>query len=95
MCQRYFVGNNTYWWTAGYDPSYTTLNSGGLAWTYQMRTTPTVTIISGGMEGHHGTAPSVRAGPTYYGVGLQFTGAALRTNANASSYVGLTLSAEL
>jgi hypothetical protein len=95
LCQRYFVGSNTYYFTQGYDAAYTSLNSGGLAWTYQMRTTPTVTILSGGAEGHHAVAPTVRSGPSYYGVGLQFTGSGLRTNANGTAYVALTLSAEL
>lgn len=96
LCQRYYVGaNGNSYFTAGYDPNYTTINSGGLSWNYQMRTTPTITIVSGGMEGHHAVAPTVRAGPTYYGVGLQFSGSGLRTNANCSAYVSYSLSAEL
>jgi hypothetical protein len=96
LCQRYYVGAvGTSYFTAGYDSAYTTFNSGGLSWGYQMRVTPTITIVSGGMDGHHNTAPTVRTGPTYYGVGLQFSGSALRTNANASAYVVYTLSAEL
>ena len=96
LCQRYYVGaNGAYSFTAGYDASYTTINSGGLAWSYQMRTTPTIVIVSGGMEGHHAVAPTVRTGPTYYGVGLQFSGGGLRTNSNCNAYVSFSLSAEL
>ena len=96
LCQRYYVGaNGNSYFTAGYDTNYTTINSGGLSWNYQMRTTPTITIVSGGMEGHHAVAPTVRAGPTYYGVGLQFSGSGLRTNATCSAYVSYSLSAEL
>ena len=96
LCQRYYVGaNGVYSFTAGYDASYTTINTGGLAWSYQMRTTPTIVIVSGGMDGHHAVAPTVRTGPTYYGVGLQFSGSGLRTNSNCSAYVSFSLSAEI
>jgi len=95
LCQRYFVGANTYYFTQGYDTSYPTINSGGIAWDYQMRTVPTIVIFSGGADGHHATPPTVRSGPTYYGVGLNFSGTALRTNANCSAYVNFSLSAEL
>ncbi len=96
LCQRYYVGaNGVSYFTAGYDSAYTSINTGGLSWGYQMRTTPTIVIVSGGMDGHHAVAPTVRTGPTYYGVGLQFSGSGLRTNANCSAYVTYTLSAEL
>ena len=96
LCQRYYVGaNGDYFFTAGYDASYTTINTGGLAWSYQMRTTPTIVIVSGGMDGHHPVAPTVRNGPAYYGVGLMFSGGGLRTNSNCSAYVSFSLSAEL
>lgn len=95
MCQRYYVGANTYYFTVGYDTNYTTFNSGGLAWDYQMRVTPTISIGSGGMDGHHGTAPTVRSGPVYNGVSFQFSGSALRTNANCSAFVAFSLMAEL
>ena len=94
-CQRYYVGNRTYYFTAGYDASYTTANKGGLGWSYQMRATPSVTINSGGMTGHHGVAPSVNGGPDPGGVGLQFTGSGYRANSTTSCNVGLELSAEL
>jgi hypothetical protein len=95
MCQRYFVGANTYYFTQGYDPNYSNINSGGVVWNYQMRTVPSITIISGGADGHHPIAPTVRSGPTYYGVGLSFSGAGLRTNANCSAFAAFSLSAEL
>jgi hypothetical protein len=93
-CQRYFVGNYEYWFTAGYDASYTTQNNGGLAWSYQMRVTPSIVVASGGMSGHHAVTP---AAVSIYrnGVALQFTGAGLRTNANTSANVSFTLTAEL
>lgn len=95
LAQRYYVGANAYYFTQGYDPAYTSLNSGGLSWSYQMRTTPSMTITGGGADGHHGTAPTLRGGVTYYGAPLQFTGSALRTNANGSAYVIMSLSAEI
>jgi hypothetical protein len=96
LAQRYYVGaNGVSYFTVGYDASYTTFNSGGLSWSYQMRTTPTIVIGGGGMDGHHAVAPTVRTGPTYYGVALQFSGSGLRTNANGSAYVTYALSAEL
>ena len=96
LCNRYYVGaNGVSYFTAGYDTSYTTINSGGLSWDYQMRTTPTIIIVSGAMDGHHAVAPTVRSGPVYYGVGLQFSGSGLRTGANCSASVIYTLSAEL
>jgi hypothetical protein len=95
LCQRYYVGANTYYFTQGYDSSYTTINSGGVSWDYQMRIVPAITIVSGGADGHHPVPPTVRTGPTYYGVGLQFSGAGLRTSANGSAYVSFSLSAEL
>ena len=94
LCQRYFVGNYEYWFTSGYDASYTTVNRGGLSWTYQMRTTPSITITAGSMTGHHGTAP-VATSVSRNGVSLEFQGGALRTNANTSSSVSFYLSAEL
>lgn len=95
LCQRYYVGANTYYFTVGYDPNYTTYNSGGIAWNYQMRTTPTISIGSGGMDGHHAIAPTVRTGPVYYGVSLLYSGSALRTNVSCPAYVSFSLSAEL
>jgi len=94
LCQRYFVGNYKYFFTSGYDPSYTSENSGGVMWAYQMRTTPSIIISAGGMKGHHSTAPSAYS-IDRNGVALQFTGAALRTNANTTANVSFTLSAEL
>jgi hypothetical protein len=95
LCQRYFVGTNEYYFTAGYDSGYTTLNSGGVTWPYTMRTTPTVVISGGSMSGHHTIAPTVRTGPAYQGAAFQFTGSALRTNANCPATVIMTLNAEL
>lgn len=96
MCQRYYVGaNGVSYFTVGYDTNFTTINSGGLSWDYQMRTIPTIGIVSGGMDGHHTIAPTVRTGPTYYGVGLQFSGSGLRTNVNCPAFVTYSLSAEL
>jgi hypothetical protein len=94
LCQRYFVGLYEYWFTSGYDPSYTLTNNGGLAWSYQMRTTPSIVIASGGMSGHHGIAPTAGS-IARNGVALSFSGAALRTNAVTSANVAFTLNAEL
>lgn len=95
MCQRYFVGGGQATiFTVGWDGNYS-LNSGGVSWDYQMRTTPTISITAGGMDGHHTTPPTVRQGPVYYGVGLQFTGAASRTSVTCNASVTFNLSAEL
>lgn len=94
-CCRYYVGAQDYYFTAGYDPNYTSINSGGVEWDYQMRAVPTVTILAGGMDGHHGYAPTLRGGSVSNGAPLAFSGAGLRTNVNCSAYVRFTLSAEL
>jgi len=93
MCQRYYVETNEYWFTAGYDSNYTTINSGGVCWPYTMRTTPTLSIGGGSMTGHHAFAPTVRAGPTYQGVALQFSGSAFRSGVNCPASVIMTVSA--
>jgi hypothetical protein len=95
LCTRYYVGTTRYFFTAGYDPNYSSINSGGLAWSYRMRTDPSIGISGGGMDGHHSIAPTVRSGPNYGGVALQFSGSALRTSVNCSATVDLSLSAEL
>lgn len=93
-CQRYYVGTAEYWFTSGYDASYTTVNRGGLPWSYEMRTTPSIVITAGSMTGHHSMAP-VATGVSKKGVSLEFQGAALRTNANTSAAVSFNLDAEL
>jgi len=93
LCQRYYVGTAEYWFTSGYDASYTTVNRGGLPWSYEMRTTPTIVITAGSMTGHHSTPP-VAITVSKKGVSLEFQGAALRTNANTSASVSFNLSAE-
>ena len=94
LAQRYYVGLNFYWFTSGYDANYTTLNRGGLSWSYQMRITPSMSITAGGMDGHHAIPPSASV-IDYYGVSLQFTGLAYRPNVSTSANVSFTLSAEL
>ena len=94
LCQRYYVGLLEYWFTVGADPSYPTGNYGGLPWSYQMRTTPSVVIASGGMTGHHAIAPSATTG-AINGVALTFSGSAYRSGVSTSANVALTLSAEL
>jgi hypothetical protein len=94
LAQRYYVGLKTYWFTVGYDLNYTSYNSGGLPWDYQMRSSPSVIIGGGGMTGHHGIAPSAISSSAN-GVHLQFSGSGLRTNVSCAAYVDLTLSAEL
>ncbi len=95
LCQRYYVGFYDFYFTVGVDSSYPTINSGGASWSFQMRTTPTIAIVGGGMTGHHATAPSVRDGPNKNGVSLQYTGSAFRSGANCSAYASINLSAEL
>ena len=94
LCQRYYVGARSYWFTSGYDAAYPSRNSGGLAWSYIFRATPTINVLSGGMSGHHSTAP-VSGTISGNGVYLEFQGAAVRTNANCGAEVTCTLSAEL
>jgi len=94
LCQRYYVGTNTYWFTVGADPNYLTENKGGLSWSYQMRTTPSMSISAGGMTGHHGIPPAAGS-IAYYGVYLYFGGAAYRANVSTSASVDFNLTAEL
>lgn len=94
LCQRYYVGTNSYWFTVGYDPTYPTENRGGLSWSYQMRITPSMSITAGGMAGHHGTPPAAGS-IAYYGVYLYFGGAACRPNVSTSASVDFNLTAEL
>lgn len=95
LCRRYFVGVQEYYFTVGFDSSYTSINSGALSWDYDMRVAPSLVIGGGSMTGHHATAPTVRVGPVYKGVGLQFSGSALRSGANCPASVIMSLSAEL
>ena len=94
LCQRYYVGVNTYWFTVGYDVNYATENKGGLSWSYQMRLIPSMSITAGGMTGHHGIPPAA-ASISYYGVYLYFGGAAYRPNVSTSASVDFNLTAEL
>ena len=94
LCQRYYVGFYQYWFTSGYDASYTTVNKGGLSWSYQMRATPSIVISAGAMAGHHGTAPSA-VEIARNGVWLQFGGSAYRANASTAATVTFELTAEL
>ena len=94
LCQRYYVGNYEYWFTSGFDSAYPTVNNGGLAWSYQMRATPSIVVSAGGMSGHHGIAPAATT-IARNGVALSFSGAALRTNAVTSAYGAFTLNAEI
>ena len=95
QCQRYYVGAKDYYFTVGYDSSYTSQNSGGMSWEYQMRAVPSIVINSGGMDGHHGVPPTLRAGPVINGVSFIYSGSGLRNGANCPAYVNFSLSAEL
>ena len=95
QCQRYYVGSKDYYFTVGYDSSYTSQNSGGMSWVYQMRAVPSIVINSGGMDGHHGVPPTLRAGPVINGVSFIYSGSGLRNGANCPAYVNFSLSAEL
>ena len=94
LCQRYYVGLYQYWFTSGYDTSYTTINQGGVAWSYQMRATPSIVVTGGAMAGHHNFAPIV-ASVARNGASLAFQGSAFRSGANTAARVSFTLSAEL
>ena len=95
QCQRYYVGAKDYYFTVGYDSSYTSQNSGGMSWEYQMRAAPSIVINSGGMDGHHAVPPTLRAGPVINGVSFIYSGSGLRNGANCPAYVNFSLSAEL
>jgi len=94
LCQRYYVGSYEYWFTSGYDTSYTTVNRGGIGWSYQMRATPSIVITGGGMAGHHITPP-VAINVSRNGASLEFQGSALRVGANTAANVSFFLNAEL
>lgn len=94
LCQRYYVGSYEYWFTSGYDTSYTTVNRGGIGWSYQMRATPSIVITGGGMAGHHSTPP-VALSVSRNGASLEFQGSAFRSGANTAANVSFTLNAEL
>ena len=94
LCQRYYVGNSEYYFTSGYDTNYTTVNKGGLAWSYQMRATPSIVITAGAMTGHHGYLP-VATYITRNGVLLEFQGSGFRTGVSTSASVSFYLTAEL
>ena len=93
LCQRYFVGAYTYNYTCGYDANYA-VNRGGLAWSYQMRVTPSIIVASGSMFGHHADTPTAIT-INRNGVGLEYSGSALRVNVSTNCSVTFTLSAEL
>jgi hypothetical protein len=94
MCQRYYVGSYAYYFTVGYDEDYPTVNRGGIPWSYQMRATPSIVIVSGGMSGHHSTMP-VAIEVFRNGAFLEYQGAAARSNTSTAANVVFNLSAEL
>lgn len=94
LCQRYFVGNFEYAFTSGFDTAYESQNNGGVAWSYQMRATPSVVVTGGEMTGHHSIPPSAIT-VARNGARFRFTGSAVRTNANTSATVSFFLNAEL
>jgi hypothetical protein len=92
LCQRYYWSGR---WDGGAcaDDDYV-VNALGGQFSTTMRATPTVTITSGGMSGHHGTAPDSTFAVTTDGAGFSWSGSAYRS-IGARAFVVFNASAEL
>ena len=77
LCQRYYW-KGTWYGGACADDDYS-VNAMGGQFPVTMRTNPTITIISGGMAGHHNIAPDATFGVTSNGVGFSWSGSGYRS----------------
>jgi hypothetical protein len=90
-CQRYFYSGT---WVGGaiYDDDYLT-NSFGGQFPVTMRVTPTISVISGGLNGHHGVAPTANT-VSADSVSFLWSGANARTG-GANCVAQFTANAEM
>ena len=90
-CQRYYQTRRAYV-GAIWDNDYN-INGAGTDFPVEMRTTPSVTILNGQLDGHHGTAPSVYS-RNNESMSVRWTGGAVR-NYGATGFFTYTADAEI
>lgn len=90
-CQRYFQSRRAYV-GAIWDNDYN-INGAGTDFPVEMRTTPSVQILNGQLDGHHGTAPSLYS-RNNESMSVRWTGGAVR-NYGATGFFTYNADAEI